>query len=233
MQAQRVGGKFKVENRPIAKGAFDAADMATFGLLPNEWRPTSQGQDVMGETGLDRFAGGVGSIAGLVGGAAGATKASKAGWDAIKKAFARKKADNIATNVYKGNLIGRGSGPPLQLGQGGRSLPAGPNIPQLPGGGRYPLQTTPQVGNVGRSLSEQQRRLEEAIAALRSNPYAQSFGLQKGGSVEGKKYSRSETSNKFQGTPADTKARMDRDPKFAAGMKEHYGVTKDSFNKGK
>ena len=134
MQAQRIGGEFRVENKPIAKGGFDAADMALFGLLPNEWRPTSQGQDVLGETGIDRFAGGVGSVAGLVGGAGAATKASKAGWEAIKKAFARRKADNIATDIYKGNLLGEGT---RQIGGRPLGLP-GPGVGrpgQLPGPG--------------------------------------------------------------------------------------------------
>ena len=175
MQSKRVGENFRVENRPLAKGAFDFADMAAFGLLPNEWRPSSQGQNIMGETGLDKFAGGVGSVTGLVTGAVGATKASKAGWEAIKKAFARRKADNIATNVYKGTVTGPRALPPgpnvPQLGQGSPlPLTGRPGVPQLPGGGRYPMQTTPRVGDVGLQHAEQIRRLEEAIARMRGNP---------------------------------------------------------------
>ena len=135
MQAQRIGGEFRVENKPIAKGGFDAADMALFGLLPNEWRPTSQGQDVLGETGIDRFAGGVGSVAGLATGAIGATKASKAGWEAIKKAFARRKADNIATDIYKGNLLGQGR-QQILLGEGRRQIGGRPLGLPGPGVGR-------------------------------------------------------------------------------------------------
>lgn len=185
MQSERVGRKFKVKSKPFKKGAFDFADMASFGLLPNEWRPHSQGQDIIGETGWDKFAGGVGSVAGLGTGIGIGTMASKIGWNALKKAFLRKKSDDIASNLYKGNLLG--PGPKIgQIGQGSPlSLPGRPGVPQIPGGGRYPLQTTPNVGDVGRSLAGQRRRLDEAIAALRSNPYAQSMGIQQGGYIPG------------------------------------------------
>ena len=120
-QAKAMGERFSVESKPLSKGAFDFADMAVFGLLPDEWRPTSQGQDIIGETGIDKMSGTIGSLGGLVTGAAAATKGAKIGWNALKKVFAKKKADDIAANIYKGNL-----------------LPAGPNIPQI-GMGR-PLQ---------------------------------------------------------------------------------------------
>ena len=177
MQAKRLGEKFNVESKPISKGAFDFADMTAFSLLPNKWRPRSAGQDLYGETGYDKFAGGVGSVAGLATGVMGAIKGSKMGWNALKKAFLKKKSDDIASNLYKGNLLG--PGPKVgQLGQGNPlSLSGRPGVPQLPGGGRYPMQTTPNVGDVGRSLAEQRRRLDEAIAALRSNPYAQNMGV--------------------------------------------------------
>ena len=44
-----------------------------------------------------------------------------------------------------------------------------------------------------------------------------------------KKYTKSETSKRFQGTPSTVKAKMKRDPKFAEGMKEHYGVSETDF----
>ena len=182
MKAQRFGERFTPESKPFSKGAFDAADMATFGLLPDEWRPYSPGQDIFGETTADKFAGTIGSICGMIGGAAAATKGAKMGWNAIKKTFAKKKADDIAANVYKGNLLGPGPTVP-QLGQGSPlPLPPGrPGVPQLPGGGRYPVQTTPNVGDIGRQLEEQRRRLDEAIAAIRANPLPP---YQKGGYVE-------------------------------------------------
>ena len=186
MQSKRLGEKFNVESKPFSKGAFDFADMAAFSLLPNKWRPRSAGQDLYGETGYDKFAGGVGSVAGLATGVGAAAIGTKIGWNALKKAFLKRKSDDIASNVYKGNLLGPGGGPPLQIGQGNPlSLAGRPGVPQLPGGGRYPVQTTPNVGNVGRQLEEQRRRLDEAIAALRSNPYAQSMGIQQGGYIPG------------------------------------------------
>ena len=193
MQAKAMGERFKVESKPLSKGAFDFADMATFGLLPDEWRPTSQGQNIFGESAIDRVAGGVGSVIGLGTGVTGGVKASKMGWNALKKAFARKKADDIATNIYKANPLQLGQGNPLSLpGRPTPQLPAGPNVPQLGQGSPLSLRGAPQQlgpavrpGNVGRSLAEQQRRLEEAIAALRSNPYAQGLGVQQGGYIQG------------------------------------------------
>ena len=92
MQSKRVGRDFKVKSKPFKKGAFDFADMAAFGLLPNEWRPHSQGQDIIGETGWDKFAGGVGSVAGLGTGIGIGTATSKMGWNALKKSFLKKKS---------------------------------------------------------------------------------------------------------------------------------------------
>ena len=56
---------FEVESKPIKKGLFDLVDTAPFGMVPNEWRPKSAGEDLYGESGWDRFAGGTGSLLGL------------------------------------------------------------------------------------------------------------------------------------------------------------------------
>ena len=125
MNAQRFGSEFKSRSKPLRKGAFDFMDMATFGLLPNQWRPTSQAQDITGETGLDRFAGGVGSVAGLVTGIGGAVKGLgmagraitarggiKGAVAAAKEAQAVKRANAYAKSLYnKGeNIVGAGAG---------------------------------------------------------------------------------------------------------------------------
>ena len=125
MNAQRFGSEFKSRSKPLRKGAFDFMDMATFGLLPNQWRPTSQAQNITGETGLDRFAGGVGSVAGLATGITGAVKglgmASKAitarggikgAVASAKEAQAVKRANAYAKSLYnKGeNIVGAGAG---------------------------------------------------------------------------------------------------------------------------
>ena len=51
-------------------------------------------------------------------------------------------------------------------------------------------------------------------------------------SIKKFKFSKSETSRRFQGTAKDVAARMDRDPAFAAGMKEHYGVDRKDLPNG-
>ena len=137
MSASQHGERFAVESKPFSKGAFDFADMATFGLLPDEWRPHSAGQTIHGETGIDRVSSFVSSLAGMATGVGAATKGAKLGWNAIKKTFARKKADDIATGIYKGNIIDET-----------KLLPAGPNIPQL-GHGTSLALPGPGVGRAG------------------------------------------------------------------------------------
>ena len=64
MMAKQMGQHFRKESRPLAKGAYSALDMMTLGLLmPDQWEPQSRGESVYGETGLDQFASGLGTIA--------------------------------------------------------------------------------------------------------------------------------------------------------------------------
>ena len=164
MQAQRLGEDFRVESKPISKGLFDAVDMATFGLLPNQWRPTSQGQDVFGESGLDRFAGGVGSVAGLATGIGGAVKGLGMAGRAItarggikgavasaKEAQSVKRANAYARSLYnKGeNIVGAGIGRAAGYGSRAAEFAA-----QSPG-----LQT---AGNVARGLGSSAAALGRA-----------------------------------------------------------------------
>jgi hypothetical protein len=65
---------FKTKSKPIRKGLFDLVDTAAFGLVPNSWRPHSIGQELHGESGIDRIAGGLGTIAGIPLGMAGVLK---------------------------------------------------------------------------------------------------------------------------------------------------------------
>ena len=65
--AKAYGVKFKRENKAGRKLMFDLADTALLGLVPNEWRPTSRGQETFGETAVDRIGGAVGTIAGIAG----------------------------------------------------------------------------------------------------------------------------------------------------------------------
>ena len=66
--------KFKTKSKPIQKGLFDLIDTATLGLVPNKWRPKSIGQDLHGESGIDKFAGGLGFAAGIPLGGLGVLK---------------------------------------------------------------------------------------------------------------------------------------------------------------
>ena len=113
MKAARMGLDFDVKSKPFKKGAFDVADMALFGLLPNEWRPRSPGQDLYGETSADRWAGGLGTALGLGTGVYGGIRGAKAIGDlykssgGVKSAVAKakehaaaKRARDLASNVY-------------------------------------------------------------------------------------------------------------------------------------
>jgi hypothetical protein len=67
MMAEKLGVRFPRESKAIKKFLFDTADTALLGLLPNEWRAKSRGEDIFGETQADKFAGTAGSIAGILG----------------------------------------------------------------------------------------------------------------------------------------------------------------------
>ena len=76
--AKAYGLDFDRENKAVRKFAFDTADTALLGLVPNEWRPESRGERTYGETGLDKFAGGAGTLAGIAGGGGAAWLGRKA-----------------------------------------------------------------------------------------------------------------------------------------------------------
>tara|TARA_A100001011_G_C14316539_1_gene848258 strand:+ start:228 stop:713 length:486 start_codon:yes stop_codon:yes gene_type:complete len=75
--AQAIGSDFNRESKAFSKGLFDLVDTAALGLIPNEYRPTSRGESVFGETGAERLAGLLGTGAGVVGGIGGAYKAGR------------------------------------------------------------------------------------------------------------------------------------------------------------
>jgi len=85
--AASTGLEYTRLSKPFQKAAFDFADIATFGLIPNEWRPTSRGESVYGETTADKIFGGVGSVGGLFGAGAvakGLYKGGKAAYGAFR-----------------------------------------------------------------------------------------------------------------------------------------------------
>lgn len=58
--ARKHGLRFDRENKFASKLAFDLADTALLGMIPNRLRPVSRGESVFGETERDRVAGGLG-----------------------------------------------------------------------------------------------------------------------------------------------------------------------------
>ena len=83
--ASSFGLDFQRTSKPLQKAAFDAADMATLGLLPNEWRPEARGDFYLGESGRDKIAGGIGTVGGLL----GAGGLLKTGYKGAAKLFGR------------------------------------------------------------------------------------------------------------------------------------------------
>ena len=73
--ANAMGQPFERESKALSKGLFDLIDTASFGLVPNDWRPTSRGESVYGETGMEKFAGGLGTLGGIPVGIGGVYKA--------------------------------------------------------------------------------------------------------------------------------------------------------------
>ena len=51
--AKAMNRNFKRESKPIRKAIFELGDMATFGLLPDSYRPVARGEKAFGETDLD------------------------------------------------------------------------------------------------------------------------------------------------------------------------------------
>ena len=150
---QQFGLDFQRTSRPGAKAAFDAADMAAFGMLPNQWRPESRGDTVLGESGIDEVGGAVGTLGGL----AGAAGVLKKGVGKVGSYFQRggptediirKSAEGVQTSPrgllpqYEGGLVpaprllGQGNLPPvaspLQLGPASLLSMAGSGPTQIP-----------------------------------------------------------------------------------------------------
>lgn len=119
--AAQHGMEFDVASKPIRKGLFDFADMASLGMLPNKWRPESIGEKYHGESGIDKFAGGFGSLAGLGTGILGAVKyaprAAKAIYGGVRGAGG---AGGGRAMSYGSDLMSRGAEFAGQSRMGGR-----------------------------------------------------------------------------------------------------------------
>ena len=82
--AKAMNRNFKRESKPIRKAIFELGDMATFGLLPDSYRPVARGEKAFGETDLDSIASTIGMVGGLGAGLLGASKAVSFGAGALK-----------------------------------------------------------------------------------------------------------------------------------------------------
>jgi hypothetical protein len=99
--AKAYGVSFKRENKAGRKFAFDMADTALLGLIPNDWRPTSRGQETFGETAVDRIGGAVGTVAGIAGTGGAAFLGRKALGTAVGKGLGY-------GQHYGGRAVGKG-----------------------------------------------------------------------------------------------------------------------------
>ena len=138
--AAEYGFDFDSESNPLGKGLFDLVDTAALGFVPNEWRPTTVGEDYHGESFGDKVAGGAGTVAGLATGfglmgklfGAGARGAGRV-WGAMrggasgaddvmhatskaKELMARKRATDLATAKTSLNPGSYGVGNPVGYG---------------------------------------------------------------------------------------------------------------------
>tara|TARA_R100000030_G_scaffold30308_1_gene22286 strand:+ start:888 stop:1673 length:786 start_codon:yes stop_codon:yes gene_type:complete len=145
--ANSMGQPFQRESKALSKGLFDLLDTTTFGLVPNDWRPTSRGESVYGETGLEKFASGLGTLGGVGLGIGGAYQGARGLFNVGKKALNNVKSrmggsgGGAVSNVKDRVLsLGSGQGSPLQLGEGQRLL-SGQTNRQLRQN-RFPLDST-------------------------------------------------------------------------------------------
>jgi len=173
--ANAMGTDFRRESKALSKGLFDFADTATFGLLPNEWRPVSRGESILGETDSEKMAAGLGMLGGAVGSGAligkGIGMAVKGGRGILSNLRNRAKggtrggttggsSQNQQTNLLeltagkprrselKRNRfpINQITGQPIAMG-GQRQLQLGPTAIRLGGQRQLQLQPSTLLGN--------------------------------------------------------------------------------------
>lgn len=121
---KQLGMPFDRERKPLRKFLYNAGEMATFGLLPDSFKPHSRGQNVYGETAIDSIASGAGDLLGLVGLGVGAVRGARG----IINRFKKSPPPFYSQPRLPGSVqYGRYGTPPrrdlLQLTEGQRSLP--------------------------------------------------------------------------------------------------------------
>ena len=102
VMAAQQGMQFNPEAQPIKKFLFDAADSALFGLLPNEFRPSSIGEDLHGESYWDRQAGTLGKVTGGIAGGGLVLKGGKMALGGIKGWMGKGTAAQNAARANEG-----------------------------------------------------------------------------------------------------------------------------------
>ena len=104
--AAALGMKFEAESKPVRKFLFDGADTALFGLLPNEWRPYSIGQEIHGESWIDRQSGTLGQIGGGLATGGLLLKGGKKALGGIKGWFSKGTQATAAQRAYTNSQPG-------------------------------------------------------------------------------------------------------------------------------
>ena len=135
--AAQYGLDFKADSKPIRKALFDFADMATFGLLPNKWRPTTIGEEYGFVSGADKMAGAAGTVGGLFtpyGGPGFLMRQAVRGGRNLKNWWNAPKVGSSGNAANKIGLLNRGRDIPLlrqgapRLGQEAPRLSGRPNL---------------------------------------------------------------------------------------------------------
>ena len=130
--------EYKPESRPIAKGAYNMLDMATFGLvMPDAWEPHSIGEEYYGESGIDKLSSGAGALVGGLAGGYGVAKGMQKGLGALKALWAKRRSQKVASSIMNnGNNTllepQLGSGQPQGLLGAGRGIGLNPRAQGLP-----------------------------------------------------------------------------------------------------
>ena len=160
------GVEFRPETKKLKKFAFDLADTATFGMIPNAWRPERVGQDLYGESAGEDVSGALGTLLGLVpavglgyGAIKGGAKVGKGLVGKVKDRFG-KGGINKGGGVTEVGMVPVGK----PYGGGGVARHANQHVAQLP------QQTSLlQLSAGAKRLNPAQGRLNPAQKQL--NPY--------------------------------------------------------------
>ena len=130
-QAFESGIPFRPETKKLAKFGFDTADTALFGMLPNQWRPERDGEELYGESEGEKLAGGAGSILGLIPAGFGAGALIKGGLKAGKGMIGK-----VASKFGKKGGGSGGGAMTQNANQHVAQLPQGTSLLQLSQGAR-------------------------------------------------------------------------------------------------